>query len=236
MRPGERMRRLAANVMYSVSDLFVRGLRRTRSAVEGGGRRALGAEKGQNRYDCAGVEGSVWDGAGRCSAPKAVKRRSKIWRQRYRLIKHMECKCAANAAWTCSRRAGRTTCRQRSLAIALGRVTPGLEAVKYSATLSLVQLSGPFKVPLKLSACDCCLFPNIPQSVVSMAKSKDKQTKQAKAAKPSTTVTQTAFDPALSSLFASSVRAELFRKHETQGIWLTAYTVGSSTSASQAAI
>jgi hypothetical protein len=48
-----------------------------------------------------------------------------------------------------------------------------------------------------------------------MGKSKDKQTKEVKAAKPSTKSTKTALDPALSSLFASSVRAELFRLYAT---------------------
>lgn len=73
MRPSESIRQLVANVVYVVSDPFVRGLRRSRSVVEGGGRRALGAEKGQKRYDRAGVEGSIWDGAGSCRAPRAVR-------------------------------------------------------------------------------------------------------------------------------------------------------------------
>ena len=77
------------------------------------------------------------------------------------------------------------------------------------------QLSARFRslevVPLKLSVCECCSSANVSLSTNAMGKSKDKQAKDVKAAKPSTKSTKPALDPALSSLFASSVRAELFR-------------------------
>lgn len=68
---------------------------------------------------------------------------------------------------------------------------------------------GPEVVPLKLSVCECSLSANVSLSTNAMGKSKDKQAKEVKAAKPSTKSTKPALDPALSSLFASSVRAEL---------------------------
>ena len=69
-----------------------------------------------------------------------------------------------------------------------------------------------------------------------MAKSKAKQTIKAKDASIPITATKAAFDPTLSSLFASSVRAELFCIHEIEDSRLIVYTVGSSTSAAKEAI
>jgi hypothetical protein len=66
MRPSGSMRQLAANVVDVVSDPFARGLRRSRSVVEGGGRRALSAEtvKMATTAQASGTAfGTVWAGA-----------------------------------------------------------------------------------------------------------------------------------------------------------------------------
>lgn len=122
----------------------------------------------------------------------------------------MRCRCAAECSWTVAHRGAHlpaTALLANDRLQGITRSTPPAILPRVHWPRRQVQSSA----PLKLSACDCCSSANKPQSIVTMAKSKDKQTKGAKAAPPSITATKKAFDPTLSSLFASSVRAELFR-------------------------
>lgn len=217
--------------MYAMSNLVVRGLRHKRGAVGRGGRRARRRVKnaaGAGRD--AGVEGTSRADASRCSAVTAVRGATgsenkgvalgSIWSLSMKQLDSCTPRRAEQGHLPAAHANDRLPDRLRFCRALIGRAARSLRVL----------------APLKLSARDCCLLANNLQSIIAMAKSKDKQTSKSKAAKPAVTAAKTAFDPTLSSLFASSVRAELFRTLEIQDGRLTIFSVGPSASAAKAKI